>query len=85
MLEETAQIVSNQRDTDLYFRLVIRAPRIGLVESGTRESIVFCRGLMDVGRGQAADVSEFRFDAHAHLMRYLDNLFDFSHVLVVGK
>jgi dihydroorotate dehydrogenase electron transfer subunit len=28
MLEETAQIVSNQRDTDLYFRLVIRAPRI---------------------------------------------------------
>jgi len=28
MLEETAQIVSNQRDFDLYFRLVLRAPRI---------------------------------------------------------
>ncbi len=28
MLEQTVQIVSNERDTDLYFRLVVRAPRI---------------------------------------------------------
>jgi dihydroorotate dehydrogenase electron transfer subunit len=28
MLEETVQIVSNARDTDLYFRLVVRAPQI---------------------------------------------------------
>jgi dihydroorotate dehydrogenase electron transfer subunit len=28
MLEETVQIVSNERDTDLYFRLVVRAPEI---------------------------------------------------------
>lgn len=35
MLEQTAQIVSNERDTDLYFRLVARAPEIApLVEPG---------------------------------------------------
>jgi dihydroorotate dehydrogenase electron transfer subunit len=28
MFEQTVQIVSNERDTDLYFRLVVRAPRI---------------------------------------------------------
>lgn len=28
MLEETVRIISNERDTDLYFRLVVRAPRI---------------------------------------------------------
>ncbi|MGA2281873.1 MAG: dihydroorotate dehydrogenase electron transfer subunit [Verrucomicrobiota bacterium] len=28
MLEQTVQIVSNERDTDSYFRLVVRAPRI---------------------------------------------------------
>jgi len=28
MLEQTVQIVSNARDTDLYFRLVLRAPQI---------------------------------------------------------
>lgn len=28
MVEETVRIISNERDTDLYFRLVIRAPRI---------------------------------------------------------
>ena len=28
MVEATAQIVSNERDTDLYFRLVLRAPQI---------------------------------------------------------
>jgi dihydroorotate dehydrogenase electron transfer subunit len=28
MLEQTVQIVSNERDTDLYFRLVLRAPQI---------------------------------------------------------
>lgn len=28
MLEQTAQIVSNERSTDLYFRLVLRAPQI---------------------------------------------------------
>lgn len=28
MLEQTVQIVSNERDTDLYFRLVVRAPQI---------------------------------------------------------
>jgi dihydroorotate dehydrogenase electron transfer subunit len=28
MVEQTAQIVSNQRDTDLYFRLVLKAPGI---------------------------------------------------------
>jgi dihydroorotate dehydrogenase electron transfer subunit len=28
MVEETGQIVSNQRDTELYFRLILRAPQI---------------------------------------------------------
>ncbi|MHB9009700.1 MAG: ferredoxin reductase domain-containing protein, partial [Limisphaerales bacterium] len=28
MLEQTVPIVSNERDSDLYFRLVLRAPRI---------------------------------------------------------
>ena len=28
MVEQTAQIISNERDTDLYFRLVVRAPQI---------------------------------------------------------
>ncbi len=28
MLEQTVQIISNERDTDLYFRLVVRAPKI---------------------------------------------------------
>jgi dihydroorotate dehydrogenase electron transfer subunit len=28
MVEQTVQIVSNKRDTDLYFRLVVRAPQI---------------------------------------------------------
>jgi dihydroorotate dehydrogenase electron transfer subunit len=28
MVEQTVQIVSNERDTDLYFRLVVRAPQI---------------------------------------------------------
>ena len=35
MLEQTVQIISNERDTDLYFRLVVRAPRIApLVQPG---------------------------------------------------
>jgi dihydroorotate dehydrogenase electron transfer subunit len=35
MLEQTARIVSNERDTDLYFRLVLRAPKIApLVQPG---------------------------------------------------
>jgi dihydroorotate dehydrogenase electron transfer subunit len=35
MLEETVQIVSNERDTDLYFRLVVHAPEIApLVQPG---------------------------------------------------
>ncbi|MCX6908326.1 MAG: FAD-binding oxidoreductase, partial [Verrucomicrobia bacterium] len=28
MVEQTAQIISNERDTDAYFRLVLRAPEI---------------------------------------------------------
>jgi hypothetical protein len=28
MLERTVQIVSNERDTDQYFRLVMRAPEL---------------------------------------------------------
>src|SRR2546428_8423226 len=28
MLEQTVQVISNERDTDLYFRLVVRAPKI---------------------------------------------------------
>lgn len=35
MLEQSVQIVSNERDTDLYFRLVVRAPQIApLVQPG---------------------------------------------------
>jgi dihydroorotate dehydrogenase electron transfer subunit len=35
MVEQTVQIVSNERDTDLYFRLVVRAPGIApLVQPG---------------------------------------------------
>ena len=35
MLEQTVQIISNERDTDLYFRLVVRAPQIApLVQPG---------------------------------------------------
>jgi dihydroorotate dehydrogenase electron transfer subunit len=35
MLEQTVQIVSNERDTDLYFRVVLRAPGIApLVQPG---------------------------------------------------
>jgi dihydroorotate dehydrogenase electron transfer subunit len=35
MVEQTVQIISNQRDTDLYFRLVVRAPQIApLVQPG---------------------------------------------------
>ena len=35
MLEQTVQIASNERDTDLYFRLVVRAPQIApLVQPG---------------------------------------------------
>ena len=35
MLEQTVQIVSNERDTDLYFRLVVRAPQIApLIQPG---------------------------------------------------
>jgi dihydroorotate dehydrogenase electron transfer subunit len=35
MVEQTVQIVSNERDTDLYFRLMVRAPRIApLVRPG---------------------------------------------------
>jgi dihydroorotate dehydrogenase electron transfer subunit len=35
MLEQTAQIISNERDTDAYFRLVLSAPRIApLVQPG---------------------------------------------------
>jgi dihydroorotate dehydrogenase electron transfer subunit len=35
MIEQLVQIVSNERDTDLYFRLVVRAPQIApLVEPG---------------------------------------------------
>jgi dihydroorotate dehydrogenase electron transfer subunit len=35
MLEQTAQIVSNERDTDSYFRLVLRAPQIApLIQPG---------------------------------------------------
>ena len=35
MVEQTAQIISNERDTDRYFRLVVRAPQIApLVQPG---------------------------------------------------
>jgi len=35
MIEQTVEIVSNERDTDLYFRLVVQAPQIApLVEPG---------------------------------------------------
>jgi dihydroorotate dehydrogenase electron transfer subunit len=35
MIEQTVQIISNERDTDLYFRLVVRAPEIApLVQPG---------------------------------------------------
>ena len=35
MVEQTVQIVSNDRDTDLYFRLVVRAAQIApLVQPG---------------------------------------------------
>ena len=35
MVEQTVQIISNERDTDLYFRLVVRAPQIApLVQPG---------------------------------------------------
>ena len=35
MLEQTVQIVSNERDTDAYFRLVVRAPRVApLIQPG---------------------------------------------------
>src|SRR5208282_165091 len=35
MLEQTVQIVSNERDTDSYYRLVVRAPRIApLIQPG---------------------------------------------------
>jgi dihydroorotate dehydrogenase electron transfer subunit len=35
MLEQTVQIVANERDTDSYFRLVVRAPRIApLIQPG---------------------------------------------------
>jgi dihydroorotate dehydrogenase electron transfer subunit len=35
MLEQTVQIVSNERDTDLYFKLVVRAPGIApLIQPG---------------------------------------------------
>jgi len=35
MLEQTVQIVSNERDTDAYFRLVLRAPQIApLIQPG---------------------------------------------------
>ena len=35
MVEQTCQVVSNERDTDLYFRLVVRAPQIApLVQPG---------------------------------------------------
>jgi dihydroorotate dehydrogenase electron transfer subunit len=35
MVEQTVQIISNERDTDLYFRLVVRAPAIApLVQPG---------------------------------------------------
>ena len=35
MLEQTVQIVSNERDTDAYFRLVVRAPKIApLIQPG---------------------------------------------------
>jgi dihydroorotate dehydrogenase electron transfer subunit len=35
MLEQTVQIISNQRDTDQYYRLVVRAPQIApLVQPG---------------------------------------------------
>ena len=35
MLEQTVQIVSNKRDTDSYFRLVLRAPKIApLIQPG---------------------------------------------------
>ena len=35
MVEQTVQIVSNKRDTDLYFRLIVRAPQIApLVQPG---------------------------------------------------
>jgi dihydroorotate dehydrogenase electron transfer subunit len=35
MLEQTVQIASNERDTDSYFRLVVRAPRIApLIQPG---------------------------------------------------
>jgi dihydroorotate dehydrogenase electron transfer subunit len=35
MVEQTVEIISNERDTDLYFRLVVRAPQIApLVQPG---------------------------------------------------
>ncbi len=35
MVEQTVQIIANERDTDLYFRLVVRAPQIApLVQPG---------------------------------------------------
>src|ERR1035438_2912454 len=35
MLEQTVQIVSNERDTDSYFRLVLRAPQVApLIQPG---------------------------------------------------
>ena len=35
MVEQTVQIISNERDTDLYFRVVVRAPKIApLVQPG---------------------------------------------------
>ena len=35
MLEQTVQIVSNERDTDLYFRLVLKAPKVApLIQPG---------------------------------------------------
>jgi dihydroorotate dehydrogenase electron transfer subunit len=35
MLEQTVQIISNERDTDLYFRLVLNAPRVApLIQPG---------------------------------------------------
>jgi hypothetical protein len=37
MLEQTVQIVSNERSTDSYFRLVLRAPEeINLVQSAAK-------------------------------------------------
>src|ERR1035441_7450506 len=35
MLEQTVQIIANERDTDSYFRLVLRAPQIApLIQPG---------------------------------------------------